>query len=48
MTDGSILSFASDLDKINSIPPMRAIQKIDFANIKWILIIEKEVRFFAV
>lgn len=45
MTDGSVLSSSSDHDISDSIPPISTIHQIDFANTRWILIIEKEARF---
>ncbi|CAN8096251.1 unnamed protein product [Discula destructiva] len=44
MADGSIVSCASS-HNTNSIHPIGMIHKVDFANTKWILVIEKEATF---
>lgn len=46
MTDGSVVSYSSDHDSNDMIPPTSTIQQIDFAETKWVLVIEKEVYFF--
>ncbi|PSR80113.1 Spo11/DNA topoisomerase VI subunit A [Coniella lustricola] len=44
-TDGTVLSFASDQDKCDLVPPVRNIQRIDLSVARWVLVIEKEATF---
>lgn len=44
MESGAEISFASEHDNSNSIPPTSTIHQVDFADTKWILVIEKEAR----
>lgn len=45
MDNGSSISFASENDNSNSIPPTSTIHQIDFGATRWILVIEKEATF---